>query len=137
MNLNKLDKMIKGWVVGNFNPSVYKTDNFEVAIKKYDTGDYEQRHFHKVATEITVISKGKVNREAPELSERKRERLPLDKNNIDVRANWMGQNKTFNWHAAARMALEQYAWKNKRFFIYFLGMVKSRCLAVQKTLENE
>lgn len=60
MNLNKLDKMIKGWVVGNFNPSVYKTDNFEVAIKEYDTGDYEQRHFHKVATEITVISKGKV-----------------------------------------------------------------------------
>ena len=52
--------MIKGWVVGNFNPSVYKTDNFEVAIKEYDTGDYEQRHFHKVATEITVISKGKV-----------------------------------------------------------------------------
>lgn len=60
MNLNKLDKMIKGWVVGNFNPSVYKTDNFEVAIKEYNAGDYEQRHFHKVATEITVISKGKV-----------------------------------------------------------------------------
>ena len=36
----------------------------------------------------------------------------------------MGQNKTFNWHAAARMVLEQRAWKNKRFFTYVLGMVK-------------
>ena len=53
--------MFKGWVVGNFEPSVLKTDNVEVAVKKYLKGEYEPKHYHKIATEITVISQGKVN----------------------------------------------------------------------------
>ena len=60
MKLNNLNDMIKGWIVGNFSPSVYKTDKFEVAVKKYKCGDYERKHFHKVSTEITVICLGKV-----------------------------------------------------------------------------
>ena len=53
--------MFKGWVVGNFEPSVLKTDKVEVAVKKYLKGEYEPKHYHKIATEITVISQGKVN----------------------------------------------------------------------------
>ena len=61
MKKNNLNKMLKGWVVGNFEPSVLKTDNVEVAVKKYLKGEYEPKHYHKIATEITVISQGKVN----------------------------------------------------------------------------
>jgi len=61
MKKNNLNKMFKGWVVGNFEPSVLKTDNVEVAVKKYLKGEYEPKHYHKIATEITVISQGKVN----------------------------------------------------------------------------
>ena len=43
MKVNKLDDMFKGWVVGNFEPSLFQTDDFEVAVKHYDCGDYEDR----------------------------------------------------------------------------------------------
>ena len=60
MKLDKLDNMFRGWVVGNFEPSLWKTDDVEVAVKIYKKGDYEEKHYHKVATEITIISKGMV-----------------------------------------------------------------------------
>lgn len=55
-----LNKMIGGWFVGDFEPTIYKTKNCEVAYKKYKKGDYEKKHLHKIATEITLIAKGKV-----------------------------------------------------------------------------
>jgi len=60
MKVNKLNDMFRGWVVGNFDPSLWKTDDVEVAVKEYVAGDYEEKHYHKIATEITVIGKGKV-----------------------------------------------------------------------------
>ena len=55
-----LKEFIKGWFVGNFDPSLIKTNDVEVAIKKYKAGDNESAHYHKVATEITVIVSGEV-----------------------------------------------------------------------------
>ncbi len=52
--------MFKGWIVGNFEPSLYKTNDFEVAVKKYKAGDKDEKHYHKVATEITVVVSGMV-----------------------------------------------------------------------------
>ena len=60
MKKNKLSEMIGGWFIGNFEPSLLKTNNVEVAVKKYKTGDSEEAHYHKVATEYTVILEGKV-----------------------------------------------------------------------------
>ena len=55
-----MDDMFKGWFVGNFHPTLFKTNDVEVAIKKYKAGENEEKHYHKVATEITVIIQGKV-----------------------------------------------------------------------------
>lgn len=55
-----LGDMVKGWFVGNFDPSLYKTNDVEVAVKKYRAGDCETAHFHKIATELTVVLSGKV-----------------------------------------------------------------------------
>lgn len=60
MKVNSLKNMFKGWVVGNFNPSLWKTDHVEVAVKSYKKNDYEEKHYHKIATEITIIGKGEV-----------------------------------------------------------------------------
>lgn len=60
MKVNKLKDMFRGWVVGNFEPSLYKTDEVEVAVKEYKAGDKEPLHYHKIATEITVITSGMV-----------------------------------------------------------------------------
>jgi len=32
MKLHKLDDMVRGWFIGNFEPSVLKTKKFEVGI---------------------------------------------------------------------------------------------------------
>lgn len=55
-----LKDFFKGWFIGNFDPSLIKTNDVEVAIKKYKAGDYEDSHYHKLATEITVIVFGEV-----------------------------------------------------------------------------
>ena len=55
-----LNEMIKGWFVGDINPTTYRTGDCEVAVKYYKKGDFEAKHYHKIATEITVISKGKI-----------------------------------------------------------------------------
>jgi hypothetical protein len=49
-----------GWFVGNFSPSLFETDKFEVAVKSYVAGSLEKRHLHKIATEFTLIVSGKV-----------------------------------------------------------------------------
>ncbi|WP_239375037.1 hypothetical protein [Snodgrassella gandavensis] len=60
MKVENLNNMVKGWFIGNFTPSLCKTNNVEVAVKKYKKGDYEEVHYHKVATEYTVIISGRV-----------------------------------------------------------------------------
>ena len=55
MKLHKLKDMFKGWIVGNFEPSLYKTDDVEVAVKNYKAGERDEKHYHKIATEITLI----------------------------------------------------------------------------------
>lgn len=60
MKLENLEGMMKGWFVGNFSPTLYKTEDVEVAVKSYKAGDKEDWHYHKIATEITVIVNGHV-----------------------------------------------------------------------------
>lgn len=60
MKTEKLEDMIKGWFVGNFEPTLYRTNDVEVAVKSYKKGDFEESHYHKIATEITVITQGRV-----------------------------------------------------------------------------
>lgn len=55
-----LDAMVKGWFIGNFEPTLYRTNDVEVAVKRYKAGDCEQVHLHKIATEFTVIISGEV-----------------------------------------------------------------------------
>lgn len=71
MTMKKDDLMnfIGGWFIGNFEPSLLKTNDVEVAVKHYKTGDYDQEHYHKIGTEYTVIVKGKVRMSGVEYSE--------------------------------------------------------------------
>jgi hypothetical protein len=55
-----LSDMKAGWFVGDFLPTCYRLSECEVACKYYKKGDSEERHVHKVATEITVIASGHV-----------------------------------------------------------------------------
>ena len=60
MKVINLKSMVKGWFIGDFEPTVLKTKDFEVAVKYYKKGDSEETHVHKIATEITVVISGRV-----------------------------------------------------------------------------
>ena len=60
MKTAKLQDMVKGWFIGDFEPSLHKTDAVEVAVKEYNAGDREPRHHHKIAVEYTVVARGRV-----------------------------------------------------------------------------
>lgn len=53
-----LEEMFKGWFIGNFEPSLFKTNDVEVGVKKYKRDEFENSHFHKIATEFTVVISG-------------------------------------------------------------------------------
>ena len=60
MKIVDLEDMKGGWFVGDFDPVVYKTKEFEVGVKYYRKGDSEPRHVHKIGTELTLICSGRV-----------------------------------------------------------------------------
>ena len=60
MNVANLEEMFKGWFVGNFTPSAFVTDACEVAVKSYRSGEHEDAHYHKIATEVTLVISGAV-----------------------------------------------------------------------------
>ena len=48
----------KGWFIGDFEPSVFRTKEFDVGIKHCKKGDKNPVHHHKSSTEYTVIAGG-------------------------------------------------------------------------------
>lgn len=60
MRCYDIKEFTKGWFIGPFEPSLFKTNQFECAVKSYVTGDKEVAHVHKLATEYTVVAVGSV-----------------------------------------------------------------------------
>jgi len=63
----QLDTFTKGWFVGNFSPTLLATDAVEVAVKRYQPGESEGAHHHKVATELTLIVSGRARMNGEEI----------------------------------------------------------------------
>jgi hypothetical protein len=60
MKVFALKDMVNGWMVGDFDPAVYKTKNFEVGYHTYKKNAPTQNHYHKDSTEINLVVKGDV-----------------------------------------------------------------------------
>ena len=58
MELHKLEDMFKGWFIGDFEPSILKTDQFEVAYHTHKAGEHHDTHYHKESREYNVLVKG-------------------------------------------------------------------------------
>jgi hypothetical protein len=67
MKVSSLEAMTRGWFVGDFEPTLYRTAGVEVAVKRYAAGDREARHLHRVATELTAVVSGRVRMDGREL----------------------------------------------------------------------
>lgn len=57
----KLGDMKGGWFIGDFEPTCLRTGGFEAACKTYTAGQSEDRHYHLVATEFTLVASGSVS----------------------------------------------------------------------------
>jgi len=60
MKVLKIDDMIGGWFVGNFEPTAYKTDQFEVSYKLHPKGQRWDVHYHTDVTEINYVIRGEM-----------------------------------------------------------------------------
>jgi len=60
MKIYRKKDMDRGWFVGDFVPTCLKTSHCEVAVKEYAPGAYEEAHYHKIATEVTMVIEGDV-----------------------------------------------------------------------------
>jgi hypothetical protein len=58
MNKFYLKDFFKGWIVGNFKPTLLDSKDVEVAIQSYKEGDEEQQHYHLIGTEISLMVLG-------------------------------------------------------------------------------
>ena len=54
-----LDEFLRGWIIGNFEPSIYKKD-FEIGIHEWVLGQEDEFHCHKKTDEVNIITNGAV-----------------------------------------------------------------------------
>lgn len=47
-----------GWIIGDFVPTLFRTRDFEVAVKFFAKGDREPSHYQRKSTEISVVMFG-------------------------------------------------------------------------------
>lgn len=59
MRTAKILDMTRGWYIGNFSPTFFSTNDFEVAHHHHKSGSRVVPHYHKIAREINYIINGK------------------------------------------------------------------------------
>lgn len=60
MKKHELKDFWRGWIIGNFEPSILKTDVFEVAVLTHKKDEVWAKHYHKLGTEYNVLLEGKM-----------------------------------------------------------------------------
>ncbi len=54
------NEFVGGWLVGNFEPTIFSSKDFEVALKIFSKGDTEDRHYQLSAHELTIVVSGDI-----------------------------------------------------------------------------
>jgi quercetin dioxygenase-like cupin family protein len=60
MIVRKIDEMFRGWFIGDFEPSIYKTKEFEVGYLLHKKDEVWKAHYHAVGTEVNYLIRGKM-----------------------------------------------------------------------------
>ena len=58
MKIYKLVNMVRGWFIGDFEPSVLKTKDFEVGLLTHKKDEKWPIHYHKETVEYNVLIEG-------------------------------------------------------------------------------
>lgn len=57
---HRIEDFKGGWFIGDFEPSLLDTRDFEVSIKTHPKGEDWPKHYHAVATEYNAVVSGVV-----------------------------------------------------------------------------
>jgi quercetin dioxygenase-like cupin family protein len=68
MNITKIIDYTRGWFIGNFEPSLLKTSDFEVGLLTHKKDEYWAPHCHKESVEYNVLISGKMVVQGKELN---------------------------------------------------------------------
>lgn len=60
MKVFSLQDFKNGWFLGDFSPSVMRSEGFEVGVLTHLAGERWPAHFHRVSKEINVLLSGKM-----------------------------------------------------------------------------
>jgi quercetin dioxygenase-like cupin family protein len=58
MKITKLNLFKGGWFIGDFEPTLLKTKDFEIAVHHYEAGQVHGKHYHAIATEYNYLVSG-------------------------------------------------------------------------------
>jgi len=61
MKTSRITDFKAGWFIGDFEPTLLKTKEFEVAHHHYKAGTKSTPHYHAIATEYNYIVRGWLN----------------------------------------------------------------------------
>jgi len=68
MNISNIRDYVRGWFIGDFNPSVLRTKDFEVGVLTHKKGEVWNAHYHKESIEYNVLISGKMIVQGKELN---------------------------------------------------------------------
>lgn len=60
MKTYKINEMKNGWFIGNFEPSILKTKDFEVGVLHHHKGEVWPKHKHEYLEEYNYLLSGKM-----------------------------------------------------------------------------
>jgi quercetin dioxygenase-like cupin family protein len=60
MKKHNLSEFWRGWFIGNFEPALLKTDQFEVGMLTHTKGEVWPKHYHAKHTEYNLLVKGQM-----------------------------------------------------------------------------
>jgi len=58
MKLSNIKDMTRGWFIGDFEPSILRTKDFEVGVLIHKKGEVWPKHYHALSTEYNLLLEG-------------------------------------------------------------------------------
>ena len=68
MIIKNISEMFRGWVIGHFEPSIFKTSDFEIGVLNHKKDEVWPQHYHKIATEYNILVSGSMSTCGKELT---------------------------------------------------------------------
>jgi len=58
MRMDRIERFKNGWIIGDFEPSLLRTKDFEISVMHHKKGAYIPLHYHHLVEEMNVFVVG-------------------------------------------------------------------------------